>query len=104
MPWINYTLQRDYFARELCQNKNKLASCCKGICQVKRMVKESADTDPSHPQPSRICVEDVPFSLAPEAAWAVEVPEPRLQHSMAELPMPDYTSIAAIWHPPAEIA
>lgn len=36
---VDFELNRDYFAKELCVKKNIPGNCCKGICQLKKELK-----------------------------------------------------------------
>jgi hypothetical protein len=46
LPIIDYLLHKDYIAMNLCINKNKPKSCCKGKCYlVKQLKKTSANTE-----------------------------------------------------------
>ena len=41
--YIGFLLNQNYFAEELCIEKEIERSCCKGSCQVKKQFKEEAD-------------------------------------------------------------
>jgi len=46
LPIIDYLLHKDYIAKNLCVNRNKPKSCCKGKCYlVKQLKKTSANTE-----------------------------------------------------------
>ena len=46
LPIIDYLLHKDYIAMNLCINKNKPKSCCKGKCYlVKQLKKTSSNTE-----------------------------------------------------------
>lgn len=46
LPIIDYLLHKDYIAKNLCINRKKLHSCCKGKCYlVKQLKKTSANTE-----------------------------------------------------------
>jgi len=46
LPIIDYLIHKDYIAMNLCINKNKPKSCCKGKCYlVKQLKKTSANTE-----------------------------------------------------------
>jgi hypothetical protein len=46
MPVINYLINKDYIAKNLCVNKDKPKSCCKGKCHlVKQLQKTNQNTE-----------------------------------------------------------
>jgi len=46
VPVIDYLVNKDYIAKNLCINKDKLKSCCKGKCHmVKQLQKTNKNTD-----------------------------------------------------------
>jgi len=46
LPIIDYLIHKDYIAKNLCVNRKKLHSCCKGKCYlVKQLKKTSANTE-----------------------------------------------------------
>jgi hypothetical protein len=46
LPIIEYLMHKDYIANNLCVNRNKPHSCCKGKCYlVKQLKKTSANTE-----------------------------------------------------------
>ncbi len=47
MPFIEYALNKDYIAKNLCINRDKPKSCCQGKCHLKKQLAksdESSDT------------------------------------------------------------
>jgi hypothetical protein len=46
LPVIDYLLHKDYIAKNLCVNRNKPHSCCKGKCYlVKQLKKTNTNTE-----------------------------------------------------------
>jgi len=46
VPVIDYLINKDYIAKNLCINKDKPKSCCKGKCHmVKQLQKTNPDTE-----------------------------------------------------------
>jgi len=46
LPVIDYLINKDYIAKNLCINKDKPKSCCKGKCHmVKQLQKTNKNTD-----------------------------------------------------------
>jgi hypothetical protein len=46
LPIIDYLIHKEYIAKNLCINRNKLHSCCKGKCYlVKQLKKTSTNTE-----------------------------------------------------------
>ena len=49
---IDFELNRDYFAKELCVKKDIPDNCCKGICQLQKELKQEDSNE--HSGPSQI--------------------------------------------------
>jgi hypothetical protein len=46
IPIVDYLINKDYIAKNLCVNRDKPKSCCKGKCHlVKQLKKTSANTE-----------------------------------------------------------
>lgn len=46
---VDFELNRDYFAKELCVKKDIPDNCCKGICQLKKELKQEDSNEHSVP-------------------------------------------------------
>jgi mRNA-degrading endonuclease RelE of RelBE toxin-antitoxin system len=45
MPYIEYSLNKKYIAKNLCINKNKPKSHCNGKCYLEKQLKQSSEND-----------------------------------------------------------
>ena len=45
LPYIEYALNKDFIAKNLCVNKEKPKSCCHGKCYLEKQVKKSSETN-----------------------------------------------------------
>jgi hypothetical protein len=46
MPWINYSLNKEYIAKNLCENRKKPGSHCNGKCYLAKQLKKAGDNAP----------------------------------------------------------
>jgi hypothetical protein len=99
VPTISYYTQQDYFASELCRLREQPRNCCKGSCQIGRMAREAAQTDPANPI-SRFLAEELPLVVLPTS----EVASSQLC-SLQTFPQDSGSTLRTgnervIWHPP----
>jgi hypothetical protein len=47
LPFVEYALNKDYIAKNLCVNKNKLHNCCQGKCYLHEQLKKAGDSPAS---------------------------------------------------------
>lgn len=45
MPFIEYALNKDYIAKNLCINRDKPKSCCQGKCHLKKQLAKSDESN-----------------------------------------------------------
>jgi hypothetical protein len=45
IPYVEYSINKAYIAKNLCVNKDIANSCCEGKCYLEKQVKKSADTE-----------------------------------------------------------
>lgn len=48
LPFIEYAINEDYIAKNLCINKDKPQNCCKGKCYLEEQLKKNAETQDSN--------------------------------------------------------
>jgi hypothetical protein len=48
LPFIEYAINKDYIAKNLCINKDKPQNCCQGKCYLGEQLKKNADTQDSN--------------------------------------------------------
>jgi hypothetical protein len=44
MPFIEYALNKEYIAKNLCINRDKPKNCCQGKCHLKKQLAKSDET------------------------------------------------------------
>jgi len=44
LPIVDYLINKDYIAKNLCENRNKPKSCCKGKCYLVKQLKKAKAT------------------------------------------------------------
>lgn len=49
LPLLEYQLNKDYIVKELCENKDIVASCCEGSCYLDKKLKEAQDQEGTTP-------------------------------------------------------
>jgi hypothetical protein len=47
MPYIEYAINKEYIAKNLCINRDKPHSCCQGKCYLEKQIKKSVETNDS---------------------------------------------------------
>jgi hypothetical protein len=47
MPYIEYAINKDFIAKNLCINRNIPYSCCNGKCYLEKQIKKSLETNDS---------------------------------------------------------
>ncbi len=45
LPYIEYAVNKDFIAKNLCVNRDKPKSCCQGKCYLQKQVKNSSETN-----------------------------------------------------------
>jgi len=54
IPFIEYALNKDYIAKNLCVNRDKPKSCCQGKCHLKKQLAKSDESnDTAKNEPSQ---------------------------------------------------
>ncbi len=46
-PYVDYAVNYQYISKVLCENKEKVGSCCKGKCHLDKELKKSAEKESS---------------------------------------------------------
>lgn len=47
LPYIEYAVNKDYIAKNLCINRHSPHSCCEGKCYLEKQIKRSTETSDS---------------------------------------------------------
>jgi hypothetical protein len=74
LPVIDYLIHKDYIAKNLCVNRNKPKSCCKGKCYlVKQLKKVNTNTEGESKNPEkRVQLKDTDVFLVSKAWHSVQ--------------------------------
>ena len=48
LPFVEYAINKDYIAKNLCVNKDKLHNCCQGKCYLYDQLKKNAESQDSN--------------------------------------------------------
>lgn len=61
IPVIDYLIHKDYIAKNLCVNKNKPHSCCKGKCHMVKQLQKTSQNPDKNPRNSnsRVQIKEV---------------------------------------------
>jgi hypothetical protein len=100
---IEYNLNRDFIASNLCVNKARPKLHCNGKCQMMKKLAEEEKQNSSNHNSAKISIQDLFFSN--------DITQPELPSLKStplsfneEPPIPNYSSpIASIFHPPAMV-
>ncbi|MDD2798569.1 MAG: hypothetical protein PHV20_08260 [Bacteroidales bacterium] len=47
LPYIEYAINKDYIAKNLCVNRDKPKSCCEGKCYLEKQIKKNSEPEES---------------------------------------------------------
>lgn len=50
IPIVDYLINKDFIAKNLCENRNKPKSCCKGKCYLLKQLKKANHTATNEPK------------------------------------------------------
>ncbi|MDD4968307.1 MAG: hypothetical protein PHT07_02645 [Paludibacter sp.] len=59
LPFVEYAINKDYIAKNLCINKDKPLNCCQGKCYLNEELKKSAQTQESNSDNTKKTVPDL---------------------------------------------
>lgn len=99
---LNYELNKEYIAKNLCENRNKPKCCCAGKCFLK---KQLAKTDKEQELPgsnSNKSINEIIF-FAEQTAYSFNVPVqtlPQQKLSVNNTPFITQDHYGAVFHPP----
>ena len=99
LPSIVFCSQQDYFAAELCMFRDEPRSCCKGSCQMRRIVHETNGQTSENPL-LRIQSEELVILLP--TSDALELPAIDVQNTSFQEVIWQLSKGCEwdIWHPP----
>ena len=105
LPVIDYLINKDYIAKNLCINKDKPKSCCKGKCHmVKQLQKtnKNTDNDPKNTN-SRVQLKELnEFIIARTCSYTSEITS--YKYFVYNLFTSDQLACSAIFVPPKHSA
>jgi hypothetical protein len=101
IPVIDYLVNKDYIAKNLCVNKDKPKSCCKGKCHmVKQLQKtnKNTDNDPKNTG-SRVQLKELnEFIVSKACTYTAEITSHT--YFVYHIITPDQLAYSAIFVPP----
>lgn len=97
---LNFELNRDYIAQNLCVKKNETNNCCKGKCQLK--IKLEQQEKKEQPLPVRNLKENKEIQLFTEVQNACLVLQTNamIKHKTPYLAVKSDPHLFTIFHPP----
>jgi hypothetical protein len=101
IPVIDYLIHEDYIAKNLCVNRNKPHSCCKGKCYlVKQLKKTSTNTEgESRNTEKRIQLRETDEFLATKE-WNTVLQKHNIVYLILNTPNSKLLAVNAIFVPP----
>lgn len=100
MLLLDFSVNRDYIAANLCVNKAKPLSACGGKCQLKKAMEKEESTPASPAQQTKGKFQEVLFT--PEALASLQSMQKKKVHHNSTYIFRYYQSpCPAIFHPPA---
>lgn len=98
---VEYNLNKNYIAKNLCVNKAKPKLHCNGKCQMMKKLAEEEKENSSNNTTTKIKVQDVLFNNEIEKPASLSIVWVSLPYN-EEPPIVKYnTPISSIFHPPA---
>lgn len=95
---VNYSLNKDYIAKNLCVKRDEPGNCCKGKCELKKNLDEAEKKESVPANPAKEKAEVLFFSAADKSNFILF---PTLFFiEVRHTPAPDFKSLHSIFHPP----
>ncbi len=98
--WLNYELNKDYIARNICENRNKPRSCCKGKCFLKKQMAK-ADKEENLPGNShKEKYEEIYFFVSERIVYPPSIKEITKQYYLRNLQLVSQHFVDKLLRPP----
>lgn len=96
---INFKINQDYIAKNLCIKKDEPDSCCKGSCQLKEDLEEEEKSENPEALPNlKDKFELLPFTLTSKKDWFFA--SVIRKHHFIYIHKNYTTDLSAVFHPP----
>ena len=100
VPFLNYQVNRAYFAEVLCVNKDKPELKCNGKCHLKKQIKAQNEEENSSPKPLLRTLEKYPVCVASELPEVDEQQENLGRKNCYFLSPHSRDPLDQVFHPP----
>ena len=105
--WVimaEYTINQDYIAKNLCENKARPMLHCNGKCQLmKKLAEEEKQNSSNSNTGSNIKVSDVLFTHEIQTLCITNLPEEKTRFNSELILSKSSAYLSSIFHPPAII-
>ncbi len=101
VPFIDFVLNKEYIVKNLCENRNKPKSCCKGKCYLVKQLKKAHQSTEETPKntESKLKIKDLKdFILKPKPAYLAH--NLKVNYIEKSLKAADQTVLSFIFIPP----
>lgn len=101
IPYIEYTINKDYIASYLCVNRDKPLSGCEGKCYLEKQIKETAESNnsPDTNTNKKVQNEEVNEFLSAHST-ILKVFESNVTHAINQETIFSSRTVSAIFIPP----
>lgn len=75
LPFIDFVINKEYIVKNLCENRNKPKSCCKGKCYLVKQLKKAHQSTEETPKntESKLKIKDLQdFILKPKSTYLAQ--------------------------------
>lgn len=99
LPYIEYYTFRTYIIKNLCINRDKPGSCCKGKCFLEKSLKETSENNPGTKAPSLPKTEQLVYTLPYKESPFIEKIEIPLSKTFIQI-LYKFTILKKVFRPP----
>lgn len=96
-PYIEYNLNKEFIARNLCENRNKPKMNCQGKCHLQKQLEKTQGNETQGKTENKDKVEDVIFTSVKKINFP---DEPASAFCVLKNNPYSHTALAAVFHPP----
>lgn len=101
---IQFTIERDRIAKELCVQREKADNCCQGSCQLNLRLEEQKQKEATPSYIDHIRFSEVLFVQNIENLFQITLTENRCDYIIQELIFILKKDVQSVFHPPPVIA
>jgi hypothetical protein len=96
-PFIEYKLNKEFIAKNLCENRNKPQMKCEGKCHLQKQLQKTAGNETQGKTENKDKVEDVIFTSVKKINFSDETAQAFYRVKVSSY---SHTAFSAIFHPP----